>query len=549
MPAVILAAPGPVFQDPNQQAVQANATLVASGSSIFTGYGVSEVSLFINVKSAPTGTTPTLQYTIQEVDPGDGTTVIGSTVSSTVINAVGIQRITLESTFGGSLKVSWVVAGASASFTGVYATLVGKAASTKITDGTHTASVSSASALKVDGSAVTQPVSETTSTAQNALINPGDVVTLAATGNTIMWDVNGLSGGQTATLTFQVSFDGGITYVGCLARDLSLGGAGTAVNSWSLINMTTTYDGSVSTNGRWGWILTPMGATHVQILLGTPTGGAVTLAYLAASPVQQHDDPALMTDNLGTYSTNNLPVGRMFLGRAGGTAPSSILLDANGNVQVVGKAVDGAPVIDAGLLVSGKDGSGDARLIKTASDGTVRVDPTGTTTQPVSAASLPLPTGAATSANQVNLGGQTTEINDGTHTASIKPASTAAVAGDTALVVAISPNIDGQKTMANSIPVVVASDQSVLPVVGQTTSNPGASPASLPTLGMALVDDALPTNYNAGELRPTSMTSDGRIRVATSPIDRDFDFFGDTPEYVGSVRFTGNFIFIPGART
>lgn len=53
---------------------------------------------------------------------------------------------------------------------------------------------------------------------------------------------------------------------------------------------------------------------------------------------------------------------------------------------------------------------------------------------------LILPAGAATSANQTTLGSQTTKINDGTRTATVKAASTAAVAGDTALVVAVSPN-------------------------------------------------------------------------------------------------------------
>lgn len=41
------------------------------------------------------------------------------------------------------------------------------------------------------------------------------------------------------------------------------------------------------------------------------------------------------------------------------------------------------------------------------------------TTQPVSAASLPLPSGASTSANQTTLGNQTTKINDGTRTAAV----------------------------------------------------------------------------------------------------------------------------------
>ena len=58
----------------------------------------------------------------------------------------------------------------------------------------------------------------------------------------------------------------------------------------------------------------------------------------------------------------------------------------------------------------------------------------------VSAASLPLPSGAATSSNQTTLGSQTSKINDGTNTAAVKAASTAAVATDPALVVTVSPN-------------------------------------------------------------------------------------------------------------
>ena len=134
MTAIIIAAPGPIFQDPNQQAIHSDQTVTTSGNNVLTGYGVSEVSLFINVTQAPSGTTPTLQYQIQEVDPGDGVTVIGNIATSTLITAPGIQRITLESTFGGSIRVSWTVTGAGASFPGVYATLVGKAGSVKLVD-------------------------------------------------------------------------------------------------------------------------------------------------------------------------------------------------------------------------------------------------------------------------------------------------------------------------------------------------------------------------------------------------------------------------------
>jgi hypothetical protein len=73
----------------------------------------------------------------------------------------------------------------------------------------------------------------------------------------------------------------------------------------------------------------------------------------------------------------------------------------------------------------------------------LRIDPTGTTTQPISAASLPLPTGAATEATLAS------RLADATFTARI--------------------NTLGQKTSANSTPVVLASDQSAI-TVKQSTS-------------------------------------------------------------------------------
>lgn len=68
----------------------------------------------------------------------------------------------------------------------------------------------------------------------------------------------------------------------------------------------------------------------------------------------------------------------------------------------------------------------------------LRVDVTGSTTQPISAASLPLPTGAATEATLATL---------------------LTLAGFQARI-----NTLGQKTMANSTPVVLASDQVAIPV-------------------------------------------------------------------------------------
>jgi hypothetical protein len=106
------------------------------------------------------------------------------------------------------------------------------------------------------------------------------------------------------------------------------------------------------------------------------------------------------------------------------------------------------PANTPALLVAGSDGT-DARYIRTAADGTVRIDPTGTTTQPISAASLPLPTGAATEATLTTL------LTTSAFQARI--------------------NTLGQKTMANSTPVVISSDQSAITVTGTVTANIGTT--------------------------------------------------------------------------
>jgi len=64
------------------------------------------------------------------------------------------------------------------------------------------------------------------------------------------------------------------------------------------------------------------------------------------------------------------------------------------------------------------------------------------------------------------------KVSDGTNTAAVKAASTAPVAADPALVVAISPNsvnANGQTTMASSAPVAIASNQATLSVAQDTS--------------------------------------------------------------------------------
>lgn len=83
--------------------------------------------------------------------------------------------------------------------------------------------------------------------------------------------------------------------------------------------------------------------------------------------------------------------------------------------------------------------------------GRLPVDGSGAT-QPISATTLPLPTGAAT---ETTLG---TRVAEATFTARI--------------------NTNGQKTMAASTPVVLPSDQSAIPVSGTVTANQGTGSAN-----------------------------------------------------------------------
>jgi hypothetical protein len=122
--------------------VQSNSTITASGSTTITNsfFGSQEVNIVVNVTASPTGTTPTLQYTIQELDPGNGTTVYGNSATTSSITATGVFTATINITTSSAIKVSWTVGGTTPSFTGVYATVTTKSTpATQTINGTVTA--------------------------------------------------------------------------------------------------------------------------------------------------------------------------------------------------------------------------------------------------------------------------------------------------------------------------------------------------------------------------------------------------------------------------
>lgn len=104
-----------------------------------------------------------------------------------------------------------------------------------------------------------------------------------------------------------------------------------------------------------------------------------------------------------------------------------------------------------------------------------------------------------------------------TGVAAVKDASTAPLATDPALVVAISPNsvnVNGQATMANSAPVVIASNQSAVPISSTPLTNFGAGEyetVAASQTAQALGATGATGDYISGVLVVPATTSPGNV--------------------------------------
>jgi hypothetical protein len=104
------------------QSILNNATITTSGSDIFYPDG-SQIILLWNIQNPITGSLPTIQFKISEVDPIDLSTVVGATATSPIINAPSISQIQMLIGHSPTILVQWTVSGASASFGDVNLTI------------------------------------------------------------------------------------------------------------------------------------------------------------------------------------------------------------------------------------------------------------------------------------------------------------------------------------------------------------------------------------------------------------------------------------------
>jgi hypothetical protein len=161
----------------NDYIVQSNATVTTSGSTFVTAnyYGTQEIAIIVNVGTV-TGS-GSITYTIQEVDPGNNTTLFGNSASTSAIstgNAPAVFTAVLNSTTSPVVRVSWVVTGTfSAS---IYTTVVSKTTPvTQAVSGTVTATNPSVSTVAAAPPTSATYVGALVTTAAESGLTTGDM--------------------------------------------------------------------------------------------------------------------------------------------------------------------------------------------------------------------------------------------------------------------------------------------------------------------------------------------------------------------------------------
>lgn len=187
--------------------------------------------------------------------------------------------------------------------------------------------------------------------------------------------------------------------------------------------------------------------SSVHVLDGDTGAGSVpTLASALVVPSSGGPTPVSASDPLPVAVISG-GGSNASVGSNGAAAPTSSTAiggtDGTNLQQATVRDLDTAGGTEYALEVNLRfAGSGGSTEAGTAS-APIRVDPTGTTTQPISASTLPLPTGASTEATLSTLNGKIPAL--------------------------------GQATMAASLPMTIASNQTPLQVVGAAADDAAAS--------------------------------------------------------------------------
>lgn len=239
---------------------------------------------------------------------------------------------------------------------------------------------------------------------------------------------------------------------------------------------------------------------HV-VVDGTVTA-SIDTAALATAAKQDAGNAALAS--IDSKLTNPLPVSGSVTVDTSELATSALQTAGNASLASIDTKLEGpldVTVDKTGLATTAGQATGNASLtsidgkLPTLTAGKVPVDVAFPSVQPVSVASLPLATGAATSALQTTGNSSLSAIN------TKLPAL-------------------GQAAMAASQPVAIASNQSAIPVSGSVTATisgtPSVSVSNFPsTQAVSIASQPLPTSASTSGLQATGNTSLASIDTKT----------------------------------
>lgn len=375
------------------------------------------------------------------------------------------------------------------------------------------------SAWKVDGSAVTQPISGTVSVSGtvpvSAVVLP--LPTGAATdaklddkfGDLGQKNMAGsapvtIASDQSAIPVSGTVYVTGTVPISAVALPLPSG----AATESTLATLTKPSDQQhVIVDSSASIPVTGVFFQTTQPVSGTVSVSGTTAVSAAALPLPSGASTSAKQPSLGTAGTSATDVITV-QGIAGATPIPVSLSTASIEIGTVDQGTGGSSAWKV-------DGSGVTQPVSIASSVAV----TGTffqATQPVSAVSLPLPSGAATEATLATR----TKPSDQQHVI-IDSSTSIAVTGPVT-----DANLDekfgdlGQAAMAASAPVVIASDQSSIPVTGaffQATQP--VSAASLPLPTGAAVSAKQPSLGTAGSASADVITVQGVASMTALKVD------------------------------
>lgn len=312
------------------------ASVSAPGELVLNSIEDPVVVLVVNVLTPPTGTTPSLTFTMQSVDPIDETTVYGP-VKTLVFTATGVQTATLL-TDAAAVKLSWSLTGTTPEFPSVNAVVFEK--------GTARAQVVNMSGAPTS----TDAPADTTATGTLNVLD-ADVRISVEGKSSVGFQLS--AGGLIGTIVAEVSYDGSLTWVPSSFQDAT--GARTSSVAFGAPNPSTART-----------IVVSGGISHVRVRVSAYTSGAAVLDMRATNVV----DPVELYAGAPTAALPSLAA--VIGGSDGALVQVPRVFDADtgaGSQHVWGVSVR-------------KSASGGSVEAGTPAD-PFRVDPTGTTTQPV----------------------------------------------------------------------------------------------------------------------------------------------------------------------